>query len=98
MQTLQSDACVNPLHMEAAGTHATALIQGFHRTIELAAAASVPRRLEGKQPPAADSPAPLDIDTEEVRRRHSTKKPISKQSTLFGHGFIPVRKGGKAKN
>ena len=100
--TLQSDVNVNPLHTEAAGQHVAALIQGFEKTIELAAAArtaAVPRRLRGKQlPPGGD--ADDDEDGVEVPRlRHSTKKPLLKQSTLFGHGFTAVRKSNvKPKN
>ena len=98
---LQADTNVNPLHTEAADKHVAALIQGFQLTIDLASAAraaSVPRRLQGKQPPPGDSDDD-EAGIEVTRLRHSTKKPPLKQSTLFGHGFTAVRKSNiKSKN
>ena len=95
MESLKADTNVNPLHTEAANSHVQHLLQGFQQTIDLAAAARVPRRLQGKQPPAQGGPS--DAGTAPVLVRHTTKKPIARQSTLFGHGFVPVKKHGYTK-
>ena len=91
LDSLKSNAHVNPAHTEAADSHVTFLLQGLSDTIKIAECAAAPMRLNGKQlPPASAGTATV------VERRLNGKQPVKKQSTLFQHGV--VRKALKPKN